>query len=104
MTISEQVIHSVMCLEEIFKTRWINRALIVCPDNVQCLGASYLLKTMDYTVETVLVDDITDERSNFYSSIERLRKGLSKVLVTTPETVSYIQKNLDTMLRFDVVL
>lgn len=104
MTLSEKVIHSVMCLEEIVKTRWVNRALVMCPDEIQCLGASYLLRTMDYMVETVLMEHITEERSSFYSSIERLRKGLSKVLVATPEVVSAIQKDIDTSLRFDVVL
>jgi hypothetical protein len=95
---------SIMQLEEIIHTKWVYRALILCENEQQCSGANYLLSSLDYMVETILPDDMTEERSNYYSSILRLRKGLSKVLVTTPEVLSAIQKDMDTQLHFDVVL
>jgi superfamily II DNA/RNA helicase len=104
MTIAQSVMGSIMTLEEIVGTRWVNRALILCPDDSQCESASRLLASLDYVVEKIVSDDITSERGFYYSSIHRLRKGLSRVLVTTPDVLSTIQKDVCTALDFDVVL
>ncbi len=104
MTIAQSVVSSIMSLEEIVRTRWIHRALILCPDDNQCESACRVLESLDYMVEMILCDDITNDRKGYYTSIARLRKNLSKVLVTTPEALSVIQKDVDTSLYFDVVL
>jgi superfamily II DNA/RNA helicase len=93
-----------MWLEETVRTRLVNRALIMCPDNIQCSAVRHVLSLLDYSVEVIVLDDLYDERKQYYSSIERLRNGESRVLVTTPDTMSIIQKNMDTFLHFDVVL
>ena len=104
MTISQASINTIMILEETIRNRLINRALILCSDNIQCSDIRHVLSLLDYSVETIVLDDIYDERKHYYSSIERLRNGESKVLVTTPDAMSIIQKNMDTFLHFDVVL
>jgi len=104
MAIAQSVVNSIMCLEDIVRNRWIHRILIICPDNEQCLYAQRVLTSLDYMVETILLDDVYSERGTYYSSIERLRKGLSKVLVTTADVLSVIQKSADTRLGFDVIL
>lgn len=104
MAIAQSVVNSIMCLEDVVRNRWIHRTLILCPDEEQCIYAERVLTSLDYMVETILMDDIFSERGSYYSSIERLRQGLSKVLVTTPDVITYIQKNADTRLGFDVIL
>ena len=104
MTISQASITSILWLEETIRTRFVRRVLILCPDTIQCDAIADILLSLDYTIEKITLENIYDERSDYYSSIERLRTGLSKVLVTTPETLSMIQKNMDTYLHFDVIL
>ena len=104
MTIAQSVVASIMNLEEIIRTRWVNRALILCPDDSQCENASRLLASLDYAVETIVSDDGTNDRRCYYSSVHRLRKGLSRVLVTTPDIFSMMQKDAETSLQFDIVL
>lgn len=104
MTIATSVVNSIMCLEDIVRTRWIQRTLILCPDEEQCKHAKRILMSLDYMVEAILQDDVYSERGAYYSSIDRLRKGLSKVLVTTPEVMTIIQKNIETRITFDVIL
>ena len=104
MTIATSVVNSIMCLEDIVRNRWIHRTLILCPDEEQCKHAQRVLTSLDYVVETILHEDVYSDRGAYYSSVERLRKGLSKVLVTTPEVMTIIQKNMDTRITFDVIL
>jgi|LauGreSBDMM110SN_4_FD.fasta_scaffold38052_2 superfamily II DNA/RNA helicase len=104
MTISQASINTIMILEETIHTRWVNRVLILCSDNDQCNDIHHVLSLLDYSVELIVLNDVYDERKRYYSSIEKLRNGTSKVLVTTPDTMSIIQKNMDTFLHFDVVL
>lgn len=104
MAIEPSVAHSIMVLEDVVQTRWIHRILFLCPDEEQCKEASRILSSLDYVVETILPSTVYEEREDLYYSIDRLKKGLSKVLVTTPEMLSMIQKNQETQLRFDVVL
>lgn len=104
MTIAPAVVHSIMVLEDVVRTRWVQRILLLCPDEAQCEHACRILTSLDYMVETILPSKIHDERIDFYHSIHRLQKGLSKVLVTTPEMLSVIQRNQETHIRFDVVL
>jgi hypothetical protein len=104
MTISHTVVNSIMCLEDIVRDRWVHLVLFLCPDESQCQYAARVLRSLDYVVETLVMEDIRGERGAFYSSIERLKKGMSKVLVTTEEVIGLIQNSNQTKLMFDVVL
>lgn len=111
MTVAYSVVNSIVCLEELVQTKWITRVLFICSDDSQCHNASRILTSLDYVVETIVLSDIeaaddedADDEGFFHNSIERLRKGLSKVLVTTIDALKIIQQDSSTALQFDVVL
>lgn len=104
MTIQQSVLNAILNLEEIYQSRWIHRSLILCPDEFQCMTAAKILASMDHMVEIITQNEIDNERDNYIKSIQRLRDGLSKVLVTTREVLSMIQKLEQDPLYFDVVL
>lgn len=104
MTIAQSVLHSIHCLEETLQKRWVTRALILCPDEAECSQAVRILTSLDHSVEMILYKDLETDRPIYYTSIERLRKGLSRVLVTTAEVLSIIQKLQDDPLYFDIIL
>lgn len=104
MTIQQSVINSVLSLENAVQNRWIKRALILCSDENQCIGAGRILTSMDHMVEVILSEHVTCDHNTYHTSIHRLRNGLSKVLVTTADILSYIQKVEEEPLYFDIIL
>jgi hypothetical protein len=91
MTIEHSVLNAILSLEEAVQSKWINRSLILCPDESQCVTAGNILTAMDHMVEVITQKEIDSERDNYIKSIERLRNGLSRVLVTTREVLKTIQ-------------
>lgn len=104
MTIQQSVLNAILNLEEIYQSKWIHRSLILCPDELQCITAGKILASMDHMVEIITQNDIDNERDSYIKSIQRLRDGLSKVLVTTREVMIIIQTLEQDPLYFDIVL
>lgn len=102
MTLQQSVLDAILTLEDAVQTRWIHRAIVLCPDEGQCEPASKVLAGMDYMVETIIYDDIRTEE--YELSIDRLRNGFSKVLVTTEEVFRIIQEIEDPPLYFDIIV
>ena len=104
MTIQQSVMDSIIYLEEAIQTRWIKRALIICPDEQQCDFACTILTNLDYMVEKITMRDIDMNKEDYQISIYRLESGLSKVLVTTGDALKKIQMIEKDPMKFDVVL
>lgn len=79
-------------LQEVYETRIIQRALVICIDDDMCTEIANELILRDHSVVRISMDDLQDERPMFMSKLRAFADGYHRMLVV-PYAVWYATRD-----------